>query len=175
MAGYVIAPEVIPQARDMPMGCWIAGLAMIYNYKYPVPGKSQWELAQEGGAEFELYYSEGLPSSADPDIDKYGLLISTYRLFGLPPQTYTLDGWVDFLQRFGPLCVIVDADAPNNRLNHLVVMQGIEWTNGFSDAWFHLVDAANGNSGMLRADAFRAILETPDAVDLTTFKGFAMP
>jgi len=39
MAGYVIDPEVIPQARDMPMGCWIAGLAMIHNYKYPVPGK----------------------------------------------------------------------------------------------------------------------------------------
>ncbi|MBA3041279.1 MAG: hypothetical protein KJ670_21855 [Alphaproteobacteria bacterium] len=116
---------------------------MIYNYKYPVPGKSLWELAQEGGAEFELYYSEGLPSSADLAIDKYGLLISTYQLFGLPPQTYTLDGWGDFLQRLGPLCVIVDTDAPNNRLNHLVVMQGVEWTSGFSDAWFHLVDTAN--------------------------------
>lgn len=71
--------------------------------------------------------------------------------------------------------MIIDADAPNNKLNHLVVMQGIEWTNGFSDVWFHLVDTANGNAGVLGADAFRAILETPDAIERTRFKRFAMP
>jgi hypothetical protein len=169
MPGFVLSPSVAPQARDTPMGCWIAGLAMIYNYKYPVPAKSQWQLAQEGGLEFEDYYQSGLPS------DKDGLLLTTYNLASLPPQTYTLEGWLDLLQRFGPLAMTVDATKPDDRLTHVAVLQGVEWQSNFSDARFHLIDTANAKVGTLDAIQFAKILETPDVVERSTLKGFAMP
>ena len=45
-------------------------------------------------------------------MDKYPVLLNTYRMIDLPPQIYTLNGWMDLLQRYGPLAVIVDATAP---------------------------------------------------------------
>jgi hypothetical protein len=148
---------------------------MIYNWKYPVVPKTQLQLAQEGGPEFEDYYQTGLPSTTDPATDKYTLLVQTYQLASLPPQTYTLDAWMRYLQRFGPLAVIVDATGPNDRLLHLAVLQGVEWQTNFSDARFHLVDTANGNVGTLNSAQFAQILETPDVIQQTTMKGFAMP
>ncbi|MCS6758938.1 MAG: hypothetical protein MO852_07860 [Candidatus Devosia euplotis] len=175
MPGYTAQPFVKSLARDTPMGCWIAGLARIYNYKYPFPGKSQCQLSQEGGPDFERYYQTGLPTSGDPAVDKYPVLLNTYRMIDLPPQIYTLNGWMDLLQRYGPLAVIVDATAPNDRLNHLMILQGVHWTAGFSDAHFALVYIANGNSGDMTDPQFQRILDTPDAVDRTTMRGFAIP
>jgi hypothetical protein len=175
MPSFKVTPSVVPQARDTPLGCWVAGLAILYNWKYPVPGKTQKELAKQGGLEFEDYYSTGLPHTTDPATDKFTFLIKTYKLAALPPQTYTLEGWRALLEKHGPLAIVVDATKPNDRLTHLAILQGIEWQNGFSDAKFHLVDTANANAGSMSATQFSKILETPDVVERTTMKGFAMP
>jgi hypothetical protein len=134
--------------------------------------KSAHDMAQEGGQEFLDYYLNGLPHSSNATLDKFGKLLTTYTLGALPPQTYSLDQWMQLLMAHGPLAILVDAPPDGDHYTHILVLQGIEWQTGFADAIFHIVDPAGGAVVPAAASVVQQRLDANDVVQLSIIKGW---
>src|SRR5262245_2825102 len=159
MTRCIISPRVQPIDQAGSRSCWAAALAMLYNWKYPLVPKTPRQLAREGGQEFLEYYDNGLPCSADPNLDKFMELIRVYSLGALPLQSYTLDQWKTRLETNGPLAILAAMGQDQNVYLHMLVMEGIEWENDFSDAIFHIVDPNGGVAGQKSATELARLLE----------------
>jgi hypothetical protein len=46
MPTFVVNPKVVAIAQDTDLSCWAAALAMVNNWKYPIPPKSAHDMAQ---------------------------------------------------------------------------------------------------------------------------------
>lgn len=175
MPRFIISPRTKPIAQDTNMSCWAASLAILHNWKVPALPKSPKQLAAEGGQQFLEFYDFGLPHSADPTLDKFGILVATYHLKALPPQTYSLNQWKQLLESNGPLAILADDSQPGNFYTHILVIEGIEWQTSFDDAIFHVVDPDGGLAIPVSAIELEKRLDASDVVSLTVMKGWCFP
>jgi Papain-like cysteine protease AvrRpt2 len=175
MPKFIVSPRIKAIAQDTNMSCWAAALAMLHNWKYPVPRKTPKQLAERGGQLFLEYYELGLPHSANPTNDKFGLLVSTYNLKALPPQTYSLNQWKTLLADHGPLAILADAAQDGDYYTHILVIEGIDWESDFNDAIFHVVDPDGGVAIPTNATELAKRLDAKDVVSLTVMKGWCYP
>lgn len=175
MPKFIVSPRVKPIAQATQMSCWAASLAMLHNWKFPTLPKTAKQLATEGGHEFLDYYEVGLPHSADPSMDKFTKLVSTYNLKALPPQTYSLNQWKSFLEKHGPLAILADGGQDKDFYTHILVVEGIDWQTGFDDAIFHVVDPDGGVSIPTSSAELQKRLDASDVVSLTVMKGWCYP
>lgn len=175
MPKFSVAPQVKAVAQETEMSCWAAVLSMLHNWKNPGVQKTPKQLAKEGGQDFLLYYDRGLPHSANPAYDKFGDLVLEYGLKPLPLQTYSLEQWKSFLEKYGPLGILADGAQDGDRYTHLLLMQGIEWQAGFDDAIFHIVDPNGGLIVPTNAKELQTRLDAKDVVSLASMKGWCYP
>ena len=132
-------------------------------------------MATDGGQEFLEYYDNGLPHSADPALDKFRILVSTYSLGALPLQSYSLDAWIQRLKANGPLAILADDGQDGNFYTHLLVFEGFDWQAGFDDAIFYIVNSDGGIADRKGAPDIQRLLEARDVVSLTEMTGFYYP
>lgn len=137
--------------------------------------KTPEQIAKDGGKEFEGYFQNGLPHSSDASLDKFSLLVSTYKLKALPLQTYTLNQWKGFLEKHGPLAILADDAQKKAYYTHILVIEGIDWTTGFDDAIFSVVDPDGGVALGMSATDLQSRLDASDAVSLTQMRGWCYP
>lgn len=175
MPKYIVAPKVTPIAQPSELSCWATALAMLYNWNTVILTKTPEQIAKDGGKEFEGYFQNGLPHSSDSALDKFTLLVSTYKLTALPLQTYTLNQWKGYLEKYGPLAILADDAQQLQYYTHILVIEGIEWTAGFDDAFFHIIDPDGGVSLKMSATELQSRLDAPDAVSLTLMRGWCYP
>lgn len=175
MPTYIISPRITPIDQPSEFSCWATALAMLYNWNTVILTKTPEQIAKDGGKEFEGYFNTGLPHSANPALDKFSLLVSTYSLMALPLQTYTLNQWKDYLEKRGPLAILADDAQGLPYYTHILVIEGIEWTAGFNDAIFHVVDPDGGIALPMSATELQTRLDAPDAVSLTLMRGWCYP
>jgi hypothetical protein len=85
--------NMIPQQTGM--GCWAASIAMIFGWAQRVcidPGAIA---AREG---YQQYLSTGLPPNDDSILRAWGI-------YPEAPQNYTIAGFMQLLQQYGPLWI----------------------------------------------------------------------
>jgi len=96
--------NMIPQQTDM--GCWAASIAMIFGWAQRVSIDPGAIAARDG---YQRYLSEGLPPNDDSILRAWGI-------YPEAPQNYSIGGFMQLLQQYGPLWIAAAAPGPHVRV-----------------------------------------------------------
>jgi hypothetical protein len=117
---------LIPQPT--PNSCWATGVAMIKSWKDQASFNPE-NVAEVTGY-WRQYYQDGLP----PDDD---IIFSFFDMAAQPAQTYTVEGFYQLLENYGPLWVASSQPGPHIRV--VIGMQGDGTADGtllyINDPW----------------------------------------
>lgn len=126
--------NMIPQQTAM--GCWAASIAMIFGWAERVSIDPGAIAARDG---YQRYLSEGLPPNDDTILRAWGI-------YPEAPQNYTIAGFMQLLQQYGPLWVaaavpgahvrVVTGFDPNPDPSRATVYINDPWEQGMTR--FHL-------------------------------------
>lgn len=111
--GYNV--PLVPQSTDM--SCWAAGIAMIYGWRNSLSINPKTIATNAGGISY-LDQFKDRTGGLNPN-DTY--ILKRWGLVSEAPQCYTVEGFADLLQSYGPLWVASAVPGP-----HIRVVTGID-------------------------------------------------
>jgi hypothetical protein len=145
------------------MGCWATVATMLMNWKLRTSNTIEDVLTIAGNnltPVNENYY-------LDMFVNQTGLLASEKTQFinalgmeAMPPASYTLHQYYDWLSTYGPLWVTIDADDSSGFSPHALLLFGMEGDmNDPNDVTFKFVNPQNGQEQFEFFDAFIEMFE----------------
>lgn len=163
----IIKHEVGPLRQTLPMGCWATVYAMMRSWREGSPIEVGDAVASLGEP-WESYYlkDSGLPGGEEI------AFVNSAGMIAKPPANYMLEAYVEMLEDFGPLWVVIG----DGISSHALLLVGIygDMANLYDDSSFEFVDPLTGGfryfSGLNFAKIFEAevrwIVDTDLDVDL---------
>jgi hypothetical protein len=125
---------VMPVQQDSSNACWIAVYTMLQRWKKNDNSLSIRDVLSDMKPIYAVYYetNSGLSKAAKPDF------IHDNHITAVAPQNFTVAGWADMIESFGPLSVAMQTDDPV--WLHVLVLVGVDT----STEQFTWIDPADG-------------------------------
>lgn len=150
---FQVSPPVSPVAQTgRPNGCWAASAAMVWGWVHNQSIGMEGIASQAGGNFSQLLTSNATLSEAD-----VARFASAIGLHSEAPRSYTVNGFLDLLQRHGPLWFGTQEQAGK----HARVVTGLQGDGTADGTTVFLIDPATGT---VATDTFRKAMEKYELV-----------
>jgi Papain-like cysteine protease AvrRpt2 len=103
--GYNV--PLVPQTTSM--SCWAAGIAMILAWRRGISIDPVTIASNPGGVSYLAQFQSGLNPNDTTILRRWGLSLEA-------PQSYSVEGFAQLLQRYGPLWVAASVPGPHIRV-----------------------------------------------------------
>ncbi|QLE03003.1 DUF2272 domain-containing protein [Galbibacter sp. BG1] len=145
------------------MGCWATVATMLMNWKLRSSNTIPEILAIAGNnlnPANENYYVDMFNNETGLFASEKNQFIHALGLEAMPPASYTLRQYYDWLSTYGPLWVTIDADSSSGFSPHALLLFGMEGDlNNPNDVTFKFVNPQNGQEQFEYFDAFIEMFE----------------
>ncbi|ETN95488.1 DUF2272 domain-containing protein [Zhouia amylolytica] len=131
-----------------PMGCWATVATMMMNWKLRSSNPIQEVLRMAGdnlNPPNENYYVDMFNNATGLPASEKEQFITALNMEAMPPASYTIQQYYDWLSHYGPLWVTVDADSSEGFSPHALLLFGMEGDlNNQNDVTFKFINPADG-------------------------------
>jgi hypothetical protein len=147
---FHVTPSVLPVVDKVGVNCWAASGAMVWGWKHDQHVTVE-EIARLAGPAFEQ--ALGKPSGLDSN--RHAEFAAALSLKTEAPQSYTLDGILTLLKKYGPLWFITLEAPPEKRMLHARVVTGIEGDGTVDGTRLFVIDP----EGEMTTESYRSTME----------------
>lgn len=127
-------------AQPTPSTCWATAAAILYSWKNQTSSEIATILSNAAPQFLPMFQAD----QALPGNQKGDLLLS-FGLTAEPPEDFTVDGWVQLLQNYGPLWVTTNEGTAQNFSVHARILKGISGDGNPDTTFMDIIDPGDGS------------------------------